>query len=287
MEARSASRTTVYPRAYGGTEYQEKRRIYDQGLSPRVRGNPPLGYLVAEQAGSIPARTGEPGCAEPWLAVSRVYPRAYGGTDLVEDAVVVCQGLSPRVRGNRAAHAMGRVMLGSIPACAGEPPLLIATTASSRVYPRAYGGTHGAGVGARCDVGLSPRVRGNHRRRLDHVGRTGSIPARTGEPSLHLQRARWSEVYPRAYGGTAWRKARFCARSGLSPRVRGNPGPASTARISAGSIPARTGEPDAGACPCGPPTVYPRAYGGTSGRSVISSSLTGLSPRVRGNPGRT
>ena len=50
-------------------------------------------------------------------------------------------GLSPRVRGNRRIQLTSSVVLGSIPACAGEPDL--------------------RGVMVCPGYGLSPRVRGN------------------------------------------------------------------------------------------------------------------------------
>ena len=51
------------------------------GLSPRVRGNLPVGTGLAEKVGSIPARAGEP-CLALLAACIRqgVYPRACGGT---------------------------------------------------------------------------------------------------------------------------------------------------------------------------------------------------------------
>ena len=53
---------------------------------------------------------------------------------------------------------------------------------------------------------------------------------------------------------------------------------------SAGSIPARAGEPRRGSARNPPGQVYPRACGGTSApRSVPPRQLNGLSPRVRGN----
>ena len=74
---------------------------------------------------------------------SKVLPivRVCGGTPsnaLVATPVV---GLSPRVRGNhRGRQQPGRV-LGSIPACAGEPPIAPRPLSESGVYPRVCGGT--------------------------------------------------------------------------------------------------------------------------------------------------
>ena len=235
----------------------------NNGLSPRVRGNRVATHHKPPLIGSIPARTGEPAWRRRSLQAGRVYPRAYGGTLMVAFAPMVRLGLSPRVRGN--------------------PNHQIAIRDCRRSIPGAYGGTQGGLDGLPVDSGLSPRVRGNHcamrcpsitkglspRVRgnlplgvLHHIlcglsprvrgnrrgsgvesSRSGSLPARTGEPSAGLPHAHTGEVYPRAYGGTGLLR-RFgwsvyglsrayggtdpappvnSASTGLSPRVRGNP----------------------------------------------------------------
>ena len=71
----------------------------------------------------------------------RVYPRVCGGTSASWAILSMMLGLSPRVRGNHDV-VVGRVVaVGSIPACAGEPNSLAATSSISRVYPRVCGGT--------------------------------------------------------------------------------------------------------------------------------------------------
>ena len=100
----------------------------------------------------------------------------------------------------------------------------------------------------------------------------GSIPARAGEPALGFGILGLS---PRVRG-----KPSSWAPLGLSPRVRGNLGVPRTGLPSPqdGSIPARAGEP----------LDIPRGQGlsprgrGNSGRTP-ESRLSGLSPRVRGN----
>ena len=91
-------------------------------------------------------------------------------------------GLSPRVRGNRAADAQHRIDPRSIPARAGEPPAGRPAGPSRTVYPRACGGTRQNPKVISPEGGLSPRVRGNHRRPLYANVHHGSIPARAGEP---------------------------------------------------------------------------------------------------------
>ena len=51
-----------------------------------------------------------------------------------------------------------------------------------KVYPRACGGTDVLRFQVRYEVGLSPRVRGNHLQAHIDNHPSGSIPARAGEP---------------------------------------------------------------------------------------------------------
>ena len=72
--------------------------------------------------------------------------------------------------------------MGSIPARAGEPLPVAATSIGKWVYPRACGGTTGGSNEQLAILGLSPRVRGNRIER--HGTKIGN------------------RVYPRACGGT-------------------------------------------------------------------------------------
>ena len=91
-------------------------------------------------------------------------------------------GLSPRVRGNRVAPIPGSVRTRSIPAGAGEPLMHSMRRLLLRVYPRGCGGTAYASSTIESDQGLSPRVRGNPKRRARLWTFTWSIPAGAGEP---------------------------------------------------------------------------------------------------------
>ena len=111
----------VYPRVCGGTHFNIASTIYMSCLSPRVRGNPLQYRLYDLHELSIPACAGEPPhCSAPGAA-QQVYPRVCGGTSASVTIPVVGNGLSPRVRGNRAGYPAGSWRAGSIPACAGEP----------------------------------------------------------------------------------------------------------------------------------------------------------------------
>ena len=249
-----------------------------------MRGNQLSGLRVGHGHGSIPARAGEPLRIQPITGARGVYPRACGGTILPQHFVFLLQGLSPRVRGNRADHAGPLAALRSIPARAGEPPMVAVTEAINEVYPRACGGTWQSRMGRRLLHGLSPRVRGNPAGDLDLPVVAGSIPARAGEPTS----LRWNcgvvMVYPRACGGTFSAGIAALLYYGLSPRVRGNLGDVGDRLLGGRSIPARAGEPHFHSPRRPGWTVYPRACGGTFQRGSLSGSSRGLSPRVRGNP---
>ena len=152
---------TVYPRVCGGTPYPIYVRLPNEGLSPRVRGNPMTAMSGAGSGGSIPACAGEPTPIMPSRAVCRVYPRVCGGTRCGPGWTPSHPGLSPRVRGNRASSGGTRARGGSIPACAGEPGTLFHYAKQAGVYPRVCGGTRNPAGYAGYGQGLSPRVRGN------------------------------------------------------------------------------------------------------------------------------
>ena len=70
------------------------------GLSPRVRGNPPVRRRLTLASRSIPACAGEPSPASIARVGCGVYPRVCGGTRAINANEMDNQGLSPRVRGN-------------------------------------------------------------------------------------------------------------------------------------------------------------------------------------------
>ena len=91
----------VYPRACGGTIAAMPSPVLQPGLSPRLRGNPPVIPGQMWRSGSIPALAGEPRRLRPTSYARRVYPRACGGTDDDNVGLIIKGGLSPRLRGNR------------------------------------------------------------------------------------------------------------------------------------------------------------------------------------------
>ena len=153
-------------------------------------------------------------------------------------------------------------MIGSIPACAGEPESAPLHQRLYEVYPRVCGGTGGQHLILPSHRGLSPRVRGNPRRTAVKRVFVGSIPACAGEPFARLPTTIPLKVYPRV--------------------VRGNPLQTVERAHGRRSIPACAGEPYCASVSVASQRVYPRVCGGTDIKRVFRDLEKGLSPRVRG-----
>ena len=111
----------VYPRVCGGTPVLLSVSSVFEGLSPRVRGNRGHRLRHLRGRGSIPACAGEPRIECLPRSHHGVYPRVCGGTRRRGARRWALRGLSPRVRGNQLPELVRRHVVGSIPACAGEP----------------------------------------------------------------------------------------------------------------------------------------------------------------------
>ena len=178
----------VYPRVCGGTAHGVCPASASCGLSPRVRGNPADACGILIPSGSIPACAGEPSSPSRGPSQGRVYPRVCGGTVGTATGSMYGYGLSPRVRGNPASDSIAASPHGSIPACAGEPPICHLLVRNHWVYPRVCGGTRLYAAMTSSIAGLSPRVRGNRLAFSAPGGLERSIPACAGEPVLPLVR---------------------------------------------------------------------------------------------------
>ena len=151
----------VYPRVCGGTGRAHCVAVQRRGLSPRVRGNPRGRRRSTATPWSIPACAGEPHGCQYMRVQPLVYPRVCGGTRPGTTGRAELEGLSPRVRGNPLPLSDSRLIVGSIPACAGEPSSFCRSLCGVEVYPRVCGGTVVQRDLDGCAAGLSPRVRGN------------------------------------------------------------------------------------------------------------------------------
>ena len=130
----------VYPRVGGGNSTWRPlwRRI--GGLSPRGRGKRIARDEYYHDGGSIPAWAGETTPAMPRMSTTPVYPRVGGGNIFPLHQQQPRLGLSPRGRGKQAHQPRAVIVVGSIPAWAGETRRRSRLSPRSPVYPRVGGG---------------------------------------------------------------------------------------------------------------------------------------------------
>ena len=252
----------VDPRGCGGDVPYYGTPLHQPGRSPRVRGR--LRDLLRQvlDFGSIPAGAGETMARAAHMVHVEVDPRGCGG-DMRHSAYAhTRQGRSPRVRGRRLQHVPLCQRKRSIPAGAGETPVVWYAPPASWVDPRGCGGD--AYVEGVMDAmrGRSPRVRG--RRVGEHAGVPvyRSIPAGAGETRYVAPENIGAKVDPRGCGGDKVRMLAETVSQGRSPRVRGRRRNAACVSILARSIPAGAGETPASVILLALAGVDPRGCGG-------------------------
>ncbi len=299
----SAPMSRGHPRVCGGTRVERRYQAGAGGPSPRVRGNHDAQIIRRAGRGAIPACAGEPFERAPVATPLKGHPRVCGGTAMTISLDDPTWGPSPRVRGSRRDVLHHALVVGAIPACAGEPPKALASVGHCAGHPRVCGGTPdqepvrdaGAGHPRVCGgtsrlapvkrpiAGPSPRVRGNHHNPKRSSRKPGAIPACAGEPYGTTGTRRPSGGHPRVCGGTQMGRTPSFLRLGPSPRVRGNQVGNAGCAARGQAIPACAGEPGAPRRSSTPRGGHPRVCGGTTPHSLPPALARGPSPRVRGN----
>ena len=212
-----------------------------------------------------------------------VHPRVGGETVAVSVSEAVSGGPSPRGRGNLRVHQQLLPLKGSIPAWAGKPLRRRCRSRHPEVHPRVGGETARSASNNSPYAGPSPRGRGNPRYSPPISWVTRSIPAWAGKPGRSRCSVLAAWVHPRVGGETHSGHLREVALAGPSPRGRGNP--QSTVRWppASRSIPAWAGKPGVGRAAGAGFVVHPRVGGETASITRCCASVTGPSPRGRGN----
>ncbi len=169
-----------------------------------------------------------------------------------------------------------------IPAHAGNTPCPRPPARASAVHPRACGEHAECHRIARPGAGSSPRMRGTLREAafLGPVYRF--IPAHAGNTCRSCCPHTPGPVHPRACGEHGGGVGSVLALLGSSPRMRGTPLAAPSARRACRFIPAHAGNTSSSRRPRRPGSVHPRACGEHVSRPPYPPHTAGSSPRMRG-----
>ena len=144
-----------------------------------------------------------------------------GEHTLEQSCVFRAGGSSPRVRGTRLTLMTVVLVVGIIPACAGNTRIIAARCPVSRDHPRVCGEHANTRASPKTLTGSSPRVRGTLESVSCEGEHRGIIPACAGNTAI-LKSCRFGiRDHPRVCGEHLG-CVRVCERvMGSSPRVRG------------------------------------------------------------------
>ena len=258
--ARRSSRV-VHPRERGEADQRRSQRYASRGPSPRARGSLPQPDQVPSFPRSIPASAGKPPPSARGGWWRRVHPRERGEAQVDRGLQHVPRGPSPRARGSRAQDGVDVGGVGSIPASAGKPIVMVMLAFSPGVHPRERGEAPRRLIWRSPRWGPSPRARGSRYSPCGPDGIQGSIPASAGKPPRTSRSMPGPRVHPRERGEAVVGTSRVVDFEGPSPRARGSRGRVPDGADETGSIPASAGKPG-GAMPASSTSwVHPRERG--------------------------
>ncbi len=149
-----------HPRSRGGNRQCLLRFVAGVGPSPLARGKLLVFCNDIRSIGTIPARAGETPAPLPARACTRDHPRSRGGNPLPGNAPKRAVGPSPLARGKRNELTHEHQPARTIPARAGETPLLCITELRHRDHPRSRGGNVPPERAIAVIEGPSPLARG-------------------------------------------------------------------------------------------------------------------------------
>ena len=196
------------------------------------------------------------------------------------------KGSSPRVRGTRLWWFSCSVLLGIIPACAGNTNRLAVRRPAWRDHPRVCGEHALLMILSTGSAGSSPRVRGTRTHETYSRWEVGIIPACAGNTKRTRPWPAEAGIIPACAGNTGSSLVRWVRSSGSSPRVRGTLERLEAFARAVGIIPACAGNTAHMICLELPTRDHPRVCGEHDHIGHGGIRVKGSSPRVRGTPGR-
>ena len=232
------------------------------GSSPRLRGTQQPLRQTTTTRGIIPALAGNTSGSRPARSNTWDHPRACGEHRQASPVHVRALGSSPRLRGTLRGRGRCFQCEGDHPRACGEHVLFVGFMGWS--------------------AGSSPRLRGTLSPFVVQLHGEGIIPALAGNThSCSSTRTTWWD-HPRACGEHVCDIPAEAFNRGSSPRLRGTQTAVSSFCMSTWIIPALAGNTQHSQHPTPAHWDHPRACGEHNHSSVVSLSMLGSSPRLRG-----
>ena len=129
----------AHPRRCGADKALYTGVFYQRGSSPQVRGRHPQSWCGDAETGLIPAGAGQTFVGLCRIAWSGAHPRRCGADQSRNVCALMQAGSSPQVRGRRQHFTDGYLVLGLIPAGAGQTQLPASLEHGDGAHPRRCG----------------------------------------------------------------------------------------------------------------------------------------------------
>ena len=171
------------------------------------------------------------------------------------------EGSSPRMRGTHRIPAQIRIVLGIIPAYAGNTHAVSFTLCQMRDHPRVCGEHRRTTSPFFAFTGSSPRMRGTRFVQSAAQNAPGIIPAYAGNTYNPYRCGTGDRDHPRVCGEHIAGMRAMPASSGSSPRMRGTLRPQGRDAAGPGIIPAYAGNTSSTAMACRRNGDHPRVCG--------------------------
>ena len=213
--------TGLIPAGAGQTSWEMVIRPFSTGSSPQVRGRRVAAVYMLAALGLIPAGAGQTRAVRAAHASSWAHPRRCGADFRgVRGRRCVC-GSSPQVRGRLVACAAFGVVLGLIPAGAGQTNPVLSMRRCVRAHPRRCGADRPGNMKTPGEPGSSPQVRGRRAGGRDGAVGPGLIPAGAGQTAASGGCSCRGRAHPRRCGADLVDGAFRFGQFGLIPAGAG------------------------------------------------------------------
>ena len=191
------------------------------GSSPHARGTPRVTLKSITPSGIIPACAGNTRSRTARRSRTGDHPRMRGEHMPVGWKLAVSLGSSPHARGTPSVAGITTVLIGIIPACAGNTGYPIAIARRRWDHPRMRGEHITYGVEGANSQGSSPHARGTRRMAVDLPYGEGIIPACAGNTAFMAFSTCNRRDHPRMRGEHADNSSMTFNSEGSSPHARG------------------------------------------------------------------
>ena len=220
----------------------------------------------------------------PWLRSAGAHPRSRGEHTTRAYTRAHRWGSSPLARGTRMFTVCISLMVGLIPARAGNTARPRSRLGCCWAHPRSRGEHLTSDTQIIVSGGSSPLARGTRPLAHDVLAGDGLIPARAGNTKRDWSAVVEAGAHPRSRGEHGILALARPDSRGSSPLARGTPTQSDDVRGLAGLIPARAGNTHGFYCVEFSHGAHPRSRGEHTSEQTHECWPSGSSPLARGTP---